>query len=255
MSVLADGYAVFPPQAGVLRWANEARKRAEKITSDPVHQANWLRHDKTWFVGVDALDNDPDGSVGGAPLTGPWEPHISRPEQWHPAQVSAVYQGYPGRDTTDIDAADAFRRNRFSAHLDGLLPVGPDRRRMLKEPHGFILGLPLNAAAPGASPLVVYEGSHHVIREAFQRIFKGLPVGDYANTDLTEAYQAARRRVFEQCIPRKLPLLPGQSVLVHRMAIHGIAPWETGAWGPQEGRIMAYFRPILPDPARWLSDG
>lgn len=255
MTLQADGYAVFPVHAGVLKWAQEARIRALNIASDPGLRDKWLRHDGTWFVGVDALDNAPDGSIGDAPLIGPWKPHISPPMQWHRAQISVVYQGYPGRDAADTEAAHAYRRDRFAAHLDGLLPVGQDRRRMLREPHGFILGLPLNEASPGASPLVVYEGSHHVILEVFQSLFRDLSGDAYADTDVTEAHHAARRRVFDRCSPRKLPLLPGQSVLVHRMAIHGIAPWKTGAWGPKEGRMMAYFRPVLPDPAQWMAQG
>jgi hypothetical protein len=252
MTLEAHGYAVLPVQDGVLAWAGAAAERARRITADAAQRDRWLRHGGTWFVGVDALDNAADGSVAGVPLSGPWEGLVPRPGHWHRAQISVVYQGYPGRDPEDTEASHAFRRDRFAAHLDGLLPVGPERRRMLQEPHAFILGVPLNPAAPGAAPLVVFEGSHRLIREALAPIFKGLPPEAYATTDITDAYHAARKRVFDTCPARKLPLLPGQSVLVHRHAIHGIAPWETTAWGAEEGRMMAYFRPLFTDPADWI---
>ncbi len=65
----------------------------------------------------------------------------------------------PGRGRARTKPAFRFRLNRDAAHLDGLLPIGPDKRRMVKEPHAWILGLPLNACGAGASPLVVWEGS------------------------------------------------------------------------------------------------
>ena len=57
---------------------------------------------------------------------------------------------------------------RDAAHLDGVLPVGSDKRRMVKEPHAWIVGLSLNAADAGAAPLVVWEGSHLVMGAALR---------------------------------------------------------------------------------------
>jgi hypothetical protein len=39
------------------------------------------------------------------------------------------------------------------------------------------------------------------------------------------------------------------------MTLHGVAPWSEGAMAPPEGRMVAYFRPELPDTAsaQWLS--
>jgi hypothetical protein len=31
--------------------------------------------------------------------------------------------------------------------------------------------------------------------------------------------------------------------VLHRLALHGIAPWGPGAEAPPEGRAVAYFRP------------
>jgi hypothetical protein len=36
---------------------------------------------------------------------------------------------------------------------------------------------------------------------------------------------------------------PGACYVLHRLALHGIAPWGPGAEAPPEGRAVAYFRP------------
>ncbi len=246
------GYVVFPYDEGVAQWARAAEAAAHDVLADPDMQSKWWRHDKTWFVGVDALPTDATGAIGGVALQGPWSDLVRPTVAWHKAQLSVVRPGYPGRDPTESDAAHAFRRHRDAAHLDGLLPLGPQKRRHLIEPHAFILGLPLNAVAPGASPLVVWEGSHRMIREAFEEVFRGLEPRDWASVDVTEAYKAVRARVFEACPRRALPVLPGQAMLVHRLAIHGVAPWGNGAWSSGGQRMVAYFRPLLDDIGGWL---
>jgi len=39
---------------------------------------------------------------------------------------------------------------------------------------------------------------------------------------------------------------------VHRLALHGIAPWAEGATAGPDGRMIAYFRPEAGGPAGWL---
>jgi hypothetical protein len=247
-----DGFMVLPWDPAVADWATAAYPEALKITADPAQQARWLRHGGTWFVGVDALPNAPDGSIGGAALGGGWQDVIRRPPHWHKAQLSVIYPGYPRRDADETDVAHRFRLTRDAAHLDGLLAEGPDKRRHLREPHGFILGIGLNAVDSGASPLVVWEGSHHVIRAAFATAFAGVRPQDWGDLDVTDIYQAARAQVFAACPRRVMTPGFGQAVLVHRLAIHGVAPWETRAAASPAGRMVAYFRPLLPDPADWL---
>jgi len=246
-----DGVQVLPPDAGLARWAAAARDVALAVAADPAEQQKWLRHGGTWFVGVDALPNAPDGSIGGVALPRPWAGLLPEPATWHPAQLSVVYPGYPRQDPDESDAAHRFRRDRDAAHVDGLIPEGPARRRHLREPHAFILGLPLTEAA--ASPLVVWEGSPEIMRRAFARVFDGVAPARWGDVDVTDAYQAARRDVFETCPRREIAAGPGQAVLVHRLAVHGVAPWGQGA-APPEGRMVAYFRPILDDPAAWLAN-
>jgi hypothetical protein len=156
-----------------------------------------------------------------------------------------IYPGYPKPHTGETEAATRFRRDRDAAHVDGLLPIGPERHRMLREPHAFVLGLPMTQTDTGASPLVIWEGSHEVIRRALKTRLDPIPPQDWPNTDLTEAYTTARRAAFATCKRVCVHANPGEAYLVHRLALHGVAPWQTGANAPPEGRIIAYFRPEL----------
>jgi len=226
------------------------------VASDPEQMAHWLRHGGTWFAGVDVLPNDPAGAVpGGPPLAG----HalveasaVTGPLPLHPAQVSVTYPGYPQQDASESDTAFGYRLRRDAAHLDGLLPVGPERARHLREPHGYILGLPLTEASDGAAPLVVYEGSHEIMRAAFRAAFDGRDPACWGDLDVTQVYKAARRRCFDRCKRVEVTASPGEAILVHRLALHGIGPWAEGAEAEPEGRAIAYVRPILPRVADWL---
>jgi len=212
------------------------------------------RHGGTWAVGLDLLPNDETGAIG-APL--PWEDLGLAPQPLHRAQLSAVYPGYPGRDPDETDAAHRFRLTRDAAHLDGLLPLGPDKRRFMKEPHAWVLGLALTEVT--AAPLVVWEGSHLILRQALRLALEPHPPESWADIDLTEAYAAARRACFDQCRRVEIAQSPGEAVILHRMILHGVAPWaQSGntAWAtqaPAHGRINAYFRPLLPSVRDWLT--
>ena len=256
VALARDGYAVFPPDLATVRWAEAARAVARPIVESPEGRAAWLRCAGTWFAGVDVLPNAGDGSVSGVPLAGPALAVIDRlglrPACWHAGQVSVVYPGYPQPREGESAAAARYRMTRDAAHVDGLLPVGPSRRRMLREPHAFILGLPLTDTPAEAAPLVVWEGSHRGIGSALRAAARaaGPPPTE---VDLTEAYQSARRAAFEDCRRVELPARPGQALLLHRHLLHGIAPWRAPA--DPGGRMVAYFRPELSDAADWLAEG
>ena len=168
----------------------------------------------------------------------------------HRAQVSAVYPGYPRPSVQESPAAFAFRRDRDAAHLDGLLPVGPQRQRMVKEPHAYILGLGLTETA--AAPLVAWPGSAAILRAALTAALAPHPPEIWADVDVTEAYGAARAEVFRICPRVELPLRPGEALLLHRHILHGVAPWSAGAAAPPEGRLTAWFRPVMTSVADWL---
>lgn len=245
------GWVRLGPLPGLQAWADAALPAARRhvLSGDE----EW-RCGGTWLAGVDALPNGAGGDIAGVPLPSelravlPWHP-----DSWHAAQLSTLRPGYPQPWAGESDAAFRFRQTRDAAHVDGLLPIGPDRRRMLREPHAFILGLPLTEADPGAAPLVVWEGSQTLIRRAFTAALAPHPPETWGDIDLTEVYHAARREAFATCPRVALPARPGEALLLHRMILHGMAPWADGAMAPPEGRIIAYFRPEFAHVADWLA--
>lgn len=238
-----DGFVVFDHDDRVARWAAAARVLSERLSADPEFRARNLRHGGTWFVGVDALPNDADGSIDGVPFEGPWEGMVPDLPQ-HRAQLSIIYPRYPKRDPDQSAANHNYRITRCAAHVDGLLPEGSDRRRYAREYHAYILGIPLNTC--DAAPTVVWPGSHHVMRAALR---DAIGKADPETVDVTEAYHAARQKMFEDSYPVPLHARPGQAFLVDRFALHGTQPWD-GPDGP--GRMVAFFRPEFPDPRDWL---
>ena len=237
-----EGYLVFGPDPATARWAAAANRAADAALADPALRARWLVCEGTWFIGVDALPSDAAGSVAGVPLDGPAIRALSPLPPLHPAQLSVTYPGYPRPRAGETAAAARYRRQRDGAHLDGLKAEGPERRRFAREPHAFILGLPLNRADSGASPLVIWPGSPRHMRTALAPV---LANGDAADADVTEAYGAARAEVFETCPRVALPLEPGMAVLLHPLMLHGVALWQEGARA-DGGRRIAYFRPPAP---------
>ena len=109
-----------------------------------------------------------DGRFDGFELAGPVSDLIQSvaTKPLHPAQVSIIYPGYPKPRQGETKAGFNYRLKRDAAHVDGLLPVGAQRRRMLREPHAYVLGLPLNTCDTKASPMVVWEGSHLIMHKA-----------------------------------------------------------------------------------------
>lgn len=254
---LEKGWTVFESEPAVRDWAKAALYVAKERVQAP-EERQWLRCEGTWFVGVDTLPNDPSGQVAGSePLSGSAFAEASAlygTLPLHRAQVSVIYPGYPRPREGEGEAAFAYRFKRDAAHVDGLLAEGPDKRRYLKERHAYILGLPLSEASPDASPLTVWDGSHHIMRAAFADALKDVPQETWDQVDLTDIYKSTRRKVFETCQRRVVPARPGEAYLVHRLALHGVAPWGEEAKAPQEGRMIAYFRPEWPTPTdQWLT--
>lgn len=250
------GWAKFPHDPVVADWVAQALPIACAAVQDPAHQ-QWLDCEGTWFIGVDALPNDDVGRVGGSDALGGqaleflWA-HYGRIDL-HKAQVSVIYPGYPRPRRGESDAAARYRANRDAAHVDGLKPVGADRRRRIDEPHAWVLGIPLTQASAGAAPLVVWDGSHMIMRDAFRDALAGVSTKNWGTTDVTDAYQAARRKVFETCPRVELPGTPGETYVLHRHCLHGVAPWGAGETAGKDGRMIAYFRPELPGGvAQWI---
>ena len=256
--LLEKGWVSFPSDPTVLTWLEEAHRIAVEHVNDPEQQREWLQCEGTWFVGVDTLPNDTTGALGPA---GPLQGMAYRSARdlygelpLHRGQISVMYPGYPRPREGEAESAFRYRSKRDAAHVDGLLAVGTQRARMLKEPHAYILGLPLTDCDAGASPLVVWEGSHHIMRAAFETHLSGFPKETWQDVDLTQVYQAARKEVFKTCRRIELPAKPGEATLLHRHVLHGVAPWMEGAFSPPEGRMIAYFRPEFTNGAEeWVS--
>jgi hypothetical protein len=121
----------------------------------------------------------------------------------------------------------------------------------VKEPHAWILGLPLNDTT--ASPLTVWEGSHEILRAALLKALEPHPPETWGDIDITEPYQAARKEIFATCRRTLLPARPGEATLLHRLTLHGVAAWKPGDTAPPEGRMIAYLRPQLAAVHQWLT--
>jgi len=242
------GYTVFDYDARVAQWAQAAHGVACAVAARPrMRGPDNLRHGQTWFVGVDALPNKADGSIAGVPLEGPWQRRV--PDlPLHPAQVSIVYEGYPKQDAGESDANHRYRMRRAAAHVDGLLPVGPHRRRFAQEYHAYILSIPLGDVT--ASPTVVWPGSQRIMQTALRTAIGFEPADQ---VDITQVYQDARREVFETCSPVPLVLTRGQSALLHPFILHGTQSWEGQDDPTGQGRMIAFFRPeCAGGAAQWL---
>ena len=251
------GYACFPYDPALAPWAAAVLPHAIEAMKHPQDLPRGFDCGGTWFVGVDALDNDGAGAIGeSGPLTGAamdFLRELGPVPPLHRAQISGVFPGYPRPKTGEGEAGFNYRIKRDAAHVDGLLPVGPERLRMVKEPHLWILGIPLTDCDERASPLVVWEGSHHIMRHAFEKALYPHPPEEWGEIDLTKPYQAARREVFETCRRVKVGTHVGEACALHRFTLHGVAPWEEGAKAPPEGRLIAYFRPQCESVAEWLA--
>lgn len=251
------GWCRFPFDPALDHWRESSLEAARKTVKDPENEC-WFRYGRTWFVGVHVLPNDTEGAVPGGPvLTGEavdfarslWGDDGLRFDR---AQISVCYPGYPKRWEAESEGVHAFRVNRSAAHLDGLLHEGPDRRRYMRQFHQFVLGIPMVSVSGQASPFVIWEGSHLIMQEMLKRAFDGIPSEDWHEVDLTEAYQLARRQVFETCQRLEIQAAPGEAYMTHPHLIHGMAPWgEDGQAGP-DGRMIAYFRPETENRDRWL---
>ena len=246
------GWVRFARDPALEAWVEAVRPAALATLGDPAH-AQWWRNERTWFVGVNALDNDATGAIsGGPPLAGKAQCFARETLRaqvcWDRAQVSVIRPGYP-RKGEDSDAAFAFRKNRDAAHIDGLLLV--DGKRKLLEPQAFLLGIPLVDTSPGASPLVLWEGSHKIMARAIGDVLRAHPVSQWHDVDLTQSYKSARQKCFAQCRRIEVHASVGEAYLLHRLTLHGVAPWQGGAKAPDAGRAVVYFRPALDDIASW----
>lgn len=255
---LTRGWCRFAYDERLASWV-ERTLPAARAAVTARENAKWLRCGGTWFVGVNALPNDEAGAVaGGPPLAGRAVDFICRDLgltgfDWDRAQVSVVYSGYPQPMSSESAAAFRYRYEHDAAHVDGFLREGSGRRRYLRSHHAFILGIPMAATSNGTSPFVVWENSHELVRRAFRDRFREVPPAAWRDEDVTELYHAVRREIFAVCERIELVAQPGEAYLVHRLALHGIAPWSEPGPVADDGRMIVYFRPEILAPVEWLT--
>jgi len=247
---LEKGWVKFPCDGPLVNWAKSVCAPAWAAVEAP-QNAHWHQCEGTWFVGVDALPNDPRGALADSgALSGAayrFASNLFGSLALHRAQLSVIYPGYPKPREGESAAAGRYRVKRAAAHLDGLKLEGPERQRRMGEYHAWVLGVPLSESAQ--SPMVVWEGSHLKLAQMLKQAFEGVPEARWHEVDLTAAYQAARAEIFETCQRVEVSATLGEAYLVHRFALHGVAPWSGAGTAP---RMVAYFRPELHDRRRWL---
>ena len=252
------GWCRFPVSAGLTQWVRHSLGAARAAVHATEYR-KWLRCGRTWFVGVNALPNDERGAVPGGPqLQGPAVDFITRALgfgeiRWDRAQVSVCYPGYPRPSAEESEAAYRYRVVRAAAHVDGILPEGPDRRRFLRQYHAFILGIPMVDVSRDAAPFTIWEGSHEIVRSAFEARLQSIPLEQWGGEDITDTYHALRHSIFDTCKRVAITAKPGEAYVVHRLALHGIAPWAEKAKAGEDGRMICYFRPELIGAESWLS--
>ncbi|NMM44104.1 hypothetical protein HH303_06425 [Rhodospirillaceae bacterium KN72] len=256
---LETGWVRFPFDPALRDWLTRSGPAIQATLTDP-DNAEWWRYGDTWFAGVNVLPNDARGAVpGGLSLSGLAVDFVRDglgfSGDWEPGQVSVCRSGYPRPAPDESAAVYAFRRDRDAAHIDGLLREGPDRRRFLREYHAFVLGIPATDHPAEAAPFTVWEGSHCLIGDWLRQTFTGIPPGDWDAIDLTDGYHATRKQIFDTCKRVTVAAKPGEAYLVHRHALHGMAPWpqDLGSRGIGD-RTIVYFRPEPADRLSWLSD-
>ncbi len=251
------GWRRFEFDAALAEWVERALPFAREAV-DAQRNARWLRCGGTWFAGVHALPNGASGAVGeSGPVRGAaveFARKLAGPTEfeWDCAQVSVCYPRYPQPMESEPAAAFRYRRERDAAHVDGLLPEGPDRRRHLREHHGFILGIPMVEFSADAAPFVIWEGSHEMIRAAISERFGNLPPDHWGDEDITDVYHRIRRSVFDHCKRVEIAARPGEAFVAHRLSVHGVAPWGELATAGADGRMICYFRPTIGGPVEWL---
>lgn len=257
---LSRSWCRFNYDNAIYQWVQRARPHANRALNDP-DNLPWIRCQGTWFVGVNALPNDRKGVIEGTPLAGEALDFLTttlgfNAITWDKAQVSVCYPGYPQPNEHESEAAFQFRLKRDAAHVDGLLPEGDNRRRHLRECHRFILGIPMTPINEAHAPPVVWEGSHHIVREYLAPCYRGIPAEKWPDVDITEAYHEARKAVFARCRRVILIAQPGETFILHRLSVHGIAPWENTIDDDHHTeplRMICYFRPYFENPSNWLT--
>ena len=77
-------------------------------------------------------------------------------------------------------------------------------------------------------------------------MFDEVCVFSFCDEDVTAVYQQTRRRVFESCNRVKIIARPGEAFIVHRLALHGMAPWVADVTAGGVGALALRQEVVLP---------
>ena len=116
----------------------------------------------------------------------------------------------------------------------------------------FILGLPINEYTHDESPPVVWEGSHNIVQQTFHNLLSEHPSDSWCDIDVTKTYQSMRKTIFKTCKRREILAKPGEAYVIHRLSLHGVAPWKASASSKSNNRMICYFRPEMTNKDQWL---
>ena len=252
------GWGVFGKEVCIFNWASQARKNVWERLLLKDFENDQLRCGGTWFVGTNFLNNDKFGGLGKVTFKGQSVQAITQRygsmfQTWDQAQISICFKGYPQPMAGESHTSFKYRKNRFNAHVDGILPVGLIKRRYAREYHAFILGIPLVNYNKFAAPVVVWEGSHKIMHDCLSKQLIELDTGLWKSEDITGIYNEARREIFLKCKPQIVTVPVGGSYLIHRLALHGVMPWAENGKSGDGGRMIAYFRPQFSQAKFWLN--
>ncbi|MEE2774402.1 MAG: hypothetical protein VYE27_05785 [Pseudomonadota bacterium] len=250
------GWTIFDYDRDMHCWAAAVKEGLNSSFND-IRDSD-LRCGQTWFTGVNYLKNDGTGKFGGVPLTGASVNQIYSRfgeyyKKWDQAQISICFPGYPQPSEGESESVINYRTNKFSAHVDGILPIGRARRRFAREYYAFILGIPISKFNRHAAPLIVWEKSHLIMQDFLSRYYRNNLTIDKEAIDITDVFRIARAKIFDTCNKKIVWARIGESYLLHRLTLHGIHPWTPRGKAEKCGRIIAYFRPDLIDDKLWLS--
>lgn len=251
---LKYGYRVFDQEQQISDWIASAIKHAQEALVSPDNR-HWYRYQNTWFVGVNVLNNRPDGSIGCGPELGGRaisfieQSLTNRPIHLDRGQISVCFDGYPKKDISEPKTNHAYRLRRDAAHIDGVMKHDGDR--YLVEHHDYILGIAMNMVEAQASPFVVWQGSHRLMQTALCDYLSNYPKDKWRTTPISEVYSQTRKRILNECRRVELALKPGQALVAHRHLLHGTAPWK--AVNETEPRMLCFFRPESMTVEQWLT--
>ena len=237
-SFFERGWVRFPFDPEIATWVGAARAPAVQTLDDPELRRLWLRCGGTWFAGVNALPNTADGALpehAVPPLGGRAIEFIAR----HLGLVRIRMGQGAGLDLFSRLSA-TLRRGKRGRIWFSIAPrrcacrrVAPVRSGPPKNTQRNPWVHPWPSADRCTRQRCADGGLRRLATKScagrFQNAWRVSRRGTGRRKMWTEAYVSARRQCFERCPRVTIPARLGEVYLVHRLCLHGVAPWPVGA--------------------------